>query len=42
MKIARVFPRRTSATPDDDLAFVGDPPPSPPDVDEVRAGWFLG
>lgn len=24
--IARVFPRRTSATPDDELAFVGDPP----------------
>jgi len=26
MKVARVFPRRTSATPDDELAFVGDPP----------------
>ena len=26
MKIIRVFPRRTAATPDDALAFVGDPP----------------
>ena len=25
MKIVRVFPRRTSHIPDDDLAFVGDP-----------------
>jgi len=24
--IARVFPRRTAATPDDDMAFVGEPP----------------
>ena len=36
MKIARVFPRRTSATPDDELAFVGDPPLFLPDVDEVH------
>ena len=36
MRIARVFPRRTSATPDDDLAFVGDPPLFLPDVDEVH------
>lgn len=36
MKIARVFPRRTSATPDDDLAFVGDPPLFLPAVDEVH------
>ena len=26
MPIARVFPRRTSATPDDEYAFVGEPP----------------
>ena len=26
MKIARVFPRRTKATPDDPLAFTGPPP----------------
>ncbi len=35
-RIARVFPSRTNATPDDDLAFVGDPPFSPPEVDEVH------
>ena len=26
MKIARIFPRKTNATPDDDLVFFGDPP----------------
>jgi len=36
MKIARVFPRRTSATPDDALAFVGDPPLFLPEADEVH------
>jgi len=36
MSIARVFPRRTSATPDDDLAFVGDPPLFLPEADEVH------
>ncbi len=36
MRIARVFPRRTSATPGDELAFVGDPPPSLPEADEVH------
>ncbi len=37
MKIARVFPRRTSATPTDALAFVGDPPALfPPEVDAVH------
>ncbi len=36
MRIARVFPRRTSATPDDDLAFVGDPPLFLPEADEVH------
>lgn len=25
-RIIRVFPRRTEATPNDELAFVGDPP----------------
>jgi len=34
--IARVFPRRTSATPDDELAFVGDPPLFRPEADEVH------
>lgn len=37
MRIARVFTRRTSATPIDDLAFVGDPPALfPPEVDAVH------
>jgi len=36
MKVARVFPRRTSATPDDELAFVGDPPLFLPAVEEVH------
>jgi hypothetical protein len=36
MKIARVFPRRTKATPTDDLAFVGPPGLFPPEVDEVH------
>jgi hypothetical protein len=36
MKIARVFPRRTKATPVDDLAFIGDPPKNIPEIDEVR------
>jgi hypothetical protein len=31
----RVFPRRTSYTPDDDMAFVGDPPLWRPEADEV-------
>ena len=36
-KIARVFPRRTAATPDDDLAFVGLPGLLTfPEVDEVH------
>jgi len=34
--IARVFPRRTSATPDDELAFVGDPPLFLPSAEEVH------
>lgn len=37
MKIARVFPRRTSATPTDSLAFVGDMPALfPPQADAVH------
>jgi hypothetical protein len=36
MRIARVFPRRTNATPDDDLAFVGSPGLFPPEVDRVE------
>jgi len=35
-RIARVFPRRTNMTPDDGLAFVGHPPPDPPEVDAVH------
>ncbi len=37
-RIARVFPRRTAATPTDALAFVGCQPPmlAPPEVDEVH------
>lgn len=38
MKVIRVFPRRTSYTPDDDYAFVGDPPMAAfrPQADEVH------
>ena len=37
MQIARVFPRRTKATPDDALVFTGPPPKDGlPDVDEVH------
>lgn len=37
MKIARVFPRRTAATPDDELAFTGPPPKDRlQEVDEVH------
>lgn len=37
MKIARVFPRKTAASPDDKLAFFGPPPLlDPPEVDEVH------
>lgn len=35
-RIARVFPRRTKATPTDDLTFVGPPGLFPPEVDEVH------
>lgn len=35
-RIARVFPRRTKATPIDDLAFIGSPGLFPPKVDEVH------
>jgi len=36
MRIARVFPRRTRATPDDALAFNGPPGLFAPDVDAVH------
>ena len=36
MRILRVFPRRTSLTPQDDYAFIGDPPLFRPDADEVH------
>lgn len=36
IKIIRVFPQKTSMTPDDDMAFVGDPPLFRPDADEVH------
>lgn len=36
MRIIRVFPRRTSMTPRDDMAFVGDPPLWRPEADEVH------
>jgi hypothetical protein len=36
MRIARVFPRRTAASPQDDLAFFGPPGLFPPEVDEVH------
>jgi hypothetical protein len=36
MKIARVFPRRTSHTPDNDLVFIGDPPMFLSEIDEVH------
>lgn len=35
-RIIRVFPRRTSHTPDDDMAFVGDPPLWRPEAAEVH------
>ena len=37
MLIARVFPRRTKATPRDEYAFIGDVPLFlPPDISEVH------
>lgn len=36
MRIVRVFPRRTSYTPSDDMVFVGDPQLFLPDADEVH------
>ena len=36
MKIARVFPRKTKASPDDELAFFDAPGLFPPEVDEVH------
>jgi hypothetical protein len=36
LKIARVFARKTKATPDDELAFTASPPKIPPEVDAVH------
>jgi len=36
MSLIRVFPRRTTATPTDDRAFIGNPPMFWPDADEVH------
>lgn len=36
MKIARVFPRKTTATPTDDMVFFGSPSGDPQGVDEVH------
>ena len=36
MKVARVFPRKTEGSPDDELAFFGPPPIFPVEVDEVH------
>jgi hypothetical protein len=40
-RIIRVFPRRTKATPIDDMAFVGDPPLNRPEADEVHISVAL-
>ena len=37
MRIARVFPRKTKATPDDELCFFGGPPMLDlPEIDRVE------
>ena len=36
MRLLRVFPRRTSFTPTDELVFIGDPPLFRPEADEVH------
>ena len=36
MSILRVFPRRTTATPTDECAFIGNPPMFWPEADEVH------
>ena len=36
LKTARVFPRKTKATPDDELAFTTPPPKTLPDISEVH------
>lgn len=41
-RIARVFPRRTRATPDDDLVFTEPPGLFPPEVDEVHVSITFG
>ena len=39
-RIARVFPRKTNASPDDSLCFFG-APPDELDVDEVHISWVF-
>lgn len=45
-KIIRVFPRKTSYTPNDDMVFIGDPTIFMPDADEVHISclftWDIG
>jgi len=36
MKIAKVFPRKTNASPDDKLSFFSPPPKILPEIDEVH------
>ncbi len=36
MNLIRVFPRRTSLTPTDDMVFIGDPPLNRPEAEEVH------
>lgn len=36
MRIARVFPRKTKATPDDSFVFTTPSPKTLPDIDEVH------
>ena len=36
MNVVRVFPRKTSLTPSDKMAFIGDPPMLRPEADEVH------
>lgn len=36
MKLIRVFPRKTNATPDDDMVYFGEPPLFRPEADEIH------
>ena len=46
MKIIRVFPRKTSYTPNDEMVFIGEPPMFRPTADEVHIScvftWDIG